>query len=114
MTTLKRAVERETALLNAASCRFPRKVRFGSLIAAVHAGETGCDSDGVTVENSVRVDCGAVGAISGLPVCGLSHTWLASAFALRNERSSRKKTSRFLPQRNERYKPFRFVHLTGA
>src|SRR5215212_2816567 len=106
MITLKRAVERETAFSNAASCRLPRKVRFGSLIAAVHAGETGCDSDGVTAENSVRVDCGAVGARSGRPVCGLSHTWLASAFALRNERWSRKNASRFLPQRKDRYRPF--------
>src|SRR4051795_11602718 len=101
-TTLKRAVDRLIAFSKAASWRFPRYVRFGSLIAAVHAGGTGWDSDGVTVENSVRVVCGAVGARSGLPVCGLSQAWFASAFALLNERSSRKNIWRFLPHRKER------------
>src|SRR3954453_14026408 len=114
MTTLNRDVDREKAFSNAASCRFPRNVRFGSLMREVHAGGTGWASDGVTPAKSVRVVCGAVGARSGSPVCGLSHTWPSSALALRNERSSRKNTWRFLPQRNERYRPVRFVHFTGA
>src|SRR4051794_39966259 len=114
MTTLNREVECETARSNAASWRLPRKVRSGLLILSLHALETGWDSDGVTSENSVRVDCGAVGARSGLCVCGLSHTCPSSALALRNERSSRKKTWRFLPQRKERYRPLRFVQRTGA
>ena len=39
----------------------------------------------------MRALWGAVGARSGLPVSGLSQTWLAEALALRKERSSRKK-----------------------
>src|SRR4029079_626782 len=114
MITLKRAVDFETAFLKAASWRAPRNVRLGLLIVSRHACDTGAASDGVTVENSVRVVCGAVGARSGLPVCGLSHTWLASAFALRKLRSSRKNSSIFFPHRKDRYRPVRFVQRTGA
>src|SRR4051794_17006309 len=104
MTTLKRAVDLLTAALKRASWRLPRKVRFGLRIVARQAGETGWLSpvDGNTAPNTLRVPCGAVGARSGLCVWGLSQTWFASALAERKERSSRKKTSRFLPQRKLR------------
>src|SRR5215211_546332 len=103
MTTLNVAVELWMSRLNAASWRLPRNVRFGSLIRSLHACGAGWASDGTSSENVLRVDCGAVGARSGEPgVLGLSQVPPCDALASRNERSSRKNTSRFLPQRNLR------------
>ena len=101
--TLKVASEDLIAFLNVFSCFEPSIVRFGSLIAARHSGGTGLASGGATAEKTLRVLCGAVGARSGSPLpAGLSQAPPKSALELRNERSSRKKTSRFLPQRCER------------
>src|SRR5215213_9685594 len=108
MITLNVADERWTSRLNAASWVLPRNVRFGSLIRSLHACGAGWASDGTSAENTLRVYCGAVGARSGEPdPAGLSQVPPADAFASRNERSSRKNTSRFLPQRNFRYRPLR-------
>src|SRR5205085_853634 len=104
MITLKVAVERLIAVWNILSWREPSIVRLGSLIVSRHGCATGAVNDGATAANSARTDPGAVGARSGLPVCGLSQVWIVGlpALALRNERSSSRKISRFLPQRNER------------
>src|SRR3954467_12134107 len=96
MTTFQRAVDRLTAFVNWLYWRAPRKVRPGLRIVSRHCWDTGWASDGTRIAKKSRVDWGAVGARSGLWVCGLSQTWFASAFAERKERSSRKKTSRFL------------------
>src|SRR3954471_15659509 len=115
MMTLNVAVERLTSRLNAASWRLPRNVRLGSLIRAVQAGGGGVRTDGTSTRKRLRVDCGAVGARSGDPdPAGLSHVPPCDALASRNERSSRKNTSRFLPQRKLRYRPSRLDQLTGA
>src|SRR4051812_47333831 len=97
MTILNRAVDFLTALVKRLYWAAPRNVVFGLRIAARHAGDTGFDSDGVRAANTFRTRCGAVGARSGAFVSGLSQTWLALDFGDRNERSSRKKTSAFLP-----------------
>src|SRR3954451_7855984 len=102
MTTFHVAFEASTALVKAASCFCPSIVRFGLLIVSRHDCETGWDSDGTRAANTFRTLCGAVGARSGWPVSGLSHAWFAEALALRKERSSRKNSSRFLPQRSVR------------
>src|SRR6185295_13696565 len=102
MTTFQFAVEPLTASRNRVSCAPPRNVWFRLLIASLQVCETGLERDGTIAEKKLRVLCGAVGARSGWPVSGLSHLWFADAFALRNERSSRKKISRFLPQRKLR------------
>ena len=68
----------------------------------LHCCETGFASEGMNGANAFRVDCGAVGARSGSSVPGMSHAPPKSAFAERNERWSRKKSSRFLPQRKVR------------
>ena len=102
MTTFHVAFERLTAFTKSLYCLVPSIVRFGLLIVFRQACETGCESDGTSAANALRVFCGAVGARSGWPVCGLSQTPFADALALRNERSSRKKSSRFLPQRTVR------------
>src|SRR5215208_8092075 len=108
MITLNVADERCTSRLKASSWRLPRNDRFGSLIRATQAGGAGLRSAGTRIPNTLRVDCGAVGARSGDPEPGgLSHTPPSDAFASRNERWSRKNTSRFLPQRNLRYSPLR-------
>src|SRR3954468_9430862 len=83
----------------------PRNVRLGSRIVSRQACDTGFDSDGVIAENTLRTRCGAVGARSGAFVSGLLHTPFVTALAERNERSSRKKTSAFLPQRKLRKRP---------
>src|SRR5262249_15618140 len=103
MTTFHLAVDDFTALRKVFSWFWPSIVRFGLLIASRHACETGLASEGTSAEKTLRTLCGAVGARSGSPgVDGLSQTPLAEALALRNERSSRKKSSRFLPQRSVR------------
>src|SRR5215210_2390558 len=102
MITLKRAVELLTARRKRFFWRAPRNVLAELRMLSRHACETGCASDGSTSANTARVDWGAVGATSGRPVLGLLQTPPASALALRNERSSRKNTSRFLPQRKLR------------
>src|SRR3954471_4360480 len=99
MTTLNLAFDAFTCLMNLLRWAMPRKVRFGSLILFLHFCDTGWLNDETRAENRVRVFCGAVGARSGWWVSGLSQVWLADALALRNERSSSRKTSRFLPQR---------------
>ena len=78
--------------MKAAYCAAPSIVRAGSFSAARQAGGTGFRSPGARSANASRTACGAVGARSP------PHT--PFALALRNERSSRKKSSRCLPQRN--------------
>src|SRR4051794_27230193 len=104
MITFQRAVEWSTASVKRLYWREPRKVRLGLRIAARQAGETGWLSPvaGRAAPNTVRVDCGAVGARSRRWVCGLLQTPPADALAERKERSSRKNSSRFLPQRKLR------------
>src|SRR3954447_22789334 len=102
MTTFHFAVEFSTFARNRLTCAPPRKLRLRLLILSLQACETGSAGDGTTAENVLRVLCGAVGAKSGWPVSGLSQTWLADALPLRNERSSRKNTWRFFPQRTVR------------
>src|SRR5947199_925663 len=99
MITLNVAVERLIARSNVDSWRWPSIVRLGSLMALRHAWLTGWDSDGVIAAKTLRTFDGAVGARSGAPVCGLSHVWMVGlpALALRKERSSSRKISRFLP-----------------
>src|SRR3954453_1222043 len=101
MTTLKRAFELLISRTKRSNCFFPSIVRLGSLIVSRHAWETGWLSpvDGNTAPNTLRVDCGRVGARSGRPVLGLLQTPSFDALAERNERSSRKKVSRLPPQR---------------
>src|SRR3989304_1006362 len=99
------AVDALIALVNAAYCRAPSIVRAGSFRAARHAGGTGFFRAGARLENASRTACGAVGARSPL------HT--LAAFPLRNERSSRKNSSRFLPQRTVRYRPRVDEYITG-
>src|SRR3954453_2125082 len=101
MITLNVAVDCFTAAVNLANCPVPRNVRLGSLIVWTQPGLGGSARGGYTAANVLRADCGAVGPRSGLPLRS-SHWWLALAFAERNERSSRKNTSRFLPHRNDR------------
>src|ERR687897_199238 len=105
MITFQRALELSTSRTKRLSWRWPRNGRLGSLIVRLHSCETGWSSEGISAENRFRVDVGAVGARSGAPVDGLSQVPLKLALAARNERSSRKKISRFLPQRNFRYRP---------
>src|SRR5215213_10050801 len=95
MTTLNFAFDAFTALVKRVYWSCPSSVWFGLLIASRHDCDTGWASDGVTIANTFRTRCGAVGARSGAFVSGLMHE--SSAFAVRNERSSRKKTSAFLP-----------------
>ena len=104
MTTFQRAFERLDVVQEArCTARWPSMVRFGLLIASLQAWDTGCVSDGISARRALRVLAGAVGARSGWPgVSGLSQTPFAEALALRNDRSSRKKSSRFLPQRTVR------------
>ena len=92
--TFQVAFDALIAFVNAAYWRAPSIVRDGSLIAARQAGGTGFLRPGASAANASRTACGAVGARSPLQT--------VVAFALRNERSSRKKSSRFLPQRNVR------------
>src|SRR4051794_16310874 len=113
MMTFQVAFEALIALVKRAYWRAPSIVRLGSLIASLHCWDTGCLNDGTRSEKSVRWAVGAVGARSGWPVSGLSHVWLADAFALRNERSSSMKTSRLRPQRNVRYRPSFELYFTG-
>src|SRR2546421_1671373 len=98
--TLKVAFDLSMSPMKRWNCAFPSMVRLGSLILSLQACETGCENDGMTSAKVLRLDCGRVGARSGLWVCGLSQVCLAEAFALRNERSSRRKSCRFLPQRS--------------
>src|SRR5437588_367205 len=60
--------------------------------------------EGAKKANALRTLWGAVGAKSGALVDGLLQVPMVGlpAFALRNERSSRKNSSRFLPQRKGR------------
>src|SRR4051794_129034 len=104
MTTFHFALELVTSDMNRSYWRLPSIVRFGSLITARQAGSTVLvrPVDGSTAPNVFLTPCGAVGARSGAFVVGLSQAPLAEAFASRKERRSRKKTSRFLPQRNVR------------
>jgi hypothetical protein len=102
MTIFQRAVERLTSFVKRLSCAAPRKVLAGLRSASLHACETGCASGGYTSANLLRMFCGAVGAKSGLPVCGLSQTLVADTLAERNERSSRKNSSALAPQRTFR------------
>ena len=104
MTTFQVAFEALIAVHEALRAgALPSIVRFGSLIASRQAcGDRVARATGSSAANALRVRCGAVGARSGAPVAGLSQTPFAEALALRNERSSRKKISRFLPQRKLR------------
>src|SRR5918999_5835582 len=93
------AVERATARVTRLNWPAPSMLRSGLLIAARQAGGTGWASEGEMRANVLRIRCGAVGAKSGRPVCGLLHTPVELAFASRNERWSRKNSSTFRPQR---------------
>ena len=102
-TSFQRAFdESSTSLTNRLYWRLPSIVWFGSVIASLHAWETGSASDGASAEKNSAVLGGTVGARSGKPVAGLSQVPPAEALALRNERSSRKNSSRFFPHRNVR------------
>ena len=103
--TFQVAFDALIAFVNAAYWRAPSIVRDGSSIAAMQAGATGFRSPGASVANASRTAWGAVGARSPLHA--------AVAFALRNERSSRKKSSRCFPQRNVRYSPVAEEYVTG-
>src|SRR5436190_22182453 len=105
MTTFHRALDDSTSWRNWWSCAWPSIVRLGLSILRLQAGDTGSLSDGISALKTLRLLCGAVGAGSGWPVSGLSQVPLAEAFALRNERSSRKNSSRFLHQRAVRQMP---------
>src|SRR4051812_8168285 len=100
MITFHFAVEAFTSARNFWYWAEPSIVLSGLLIRSRQACGGGAESAGANEEKVFRVDCGAVGAKSGAPP--LSQAPLSSASALRNERSSRKKTWRFLPQRNVR------------
>src|SRR6476661_1873 len=100
-TTFHVAFERAIALVKRAYCAAPSIVRLGSSSAAKQLAGGGFASDGSIRAKRSRVCWGSVGTRSGAPVSGLSQAWFALAFAERNERSSRKKTSRLWPQRNE-------------
>src|SRR5881394_428967 len=102
MTTFHRALDDSTSCRNRWSCALPSIVRLGLSILRLHAGATGSLSDGISALKTLRLLSGAVGARSGWPVSGLSQVPLAEAFALLNERSSRKKSSRFFPHLNVR------------
>ena len=102
MTTFHVAFERLTSLTNRLSCACRGRFGLGLLILSLQACETGWAREGTSAAKALRMFCGAVGARSGWPVSGLSQTWLADALPLRNERSSRKKSWRFLPQRTVR------------
>src|SRR4051812_23271475 len=112
--TLKRAFEFEMSWTKRLSWRGPGIGREGSLMVSRHACETGAANDGMTAANCWRTAVGSVGARSGWPVCGLSQTPPALALAERNDRSSRKNSSRFLPQRRVRYSPSCELYDTGA
>src|SRR4051794_25938101 len=103
MTTFHRAFEDSTSWRKRLYCAWPSMVRCELLILSLHFCATGAESDGIRDEKIFRLLSGAVGARSGSPgVCGLSQTPLAEALALRNDRSSRKNSSRFLPHWTER------------
>src|SRR4051795_11400672 len=95
MMILNLAVDAFTAFVKRVYWAEPSIVVFGLWIASRHACGTGRASDGVTIANVLRTRCGAVGARSGAFVSGLMQA--SSALGDRNERSSRKKTSAFLP-----------------
>jgi hypothetical protein len=98
--TLKVAVELRTSRRKWASWRAPSIVREGSLIFSTHLAGTGRASVGTSSVKAWRMAGGAVGARSGAPAT--VHRPPAEAFAERNDRSSRKNSSRCLPQRNVR------------
>src|SRR4051794_34297029 len=111
MMTFHLAVEFLIAVVNALYCRDPSMVRFGSLRAARHAGGAGFASGWYTIEKRLRMRCGIRGAKSSLPpfshTCAVGSAALGSTFTsdarrLRNDRSSRTNTWRFLPQRKVR------------
>src|SRR5919202_6444073 len=112
-TTLNVADDRLIAAVKLSYCCLPKNVRVASSRAARHCGRTGWRSEGTASASRLRLGVGTVGARSGSPVCALSQVWLADALALRNDRSSRKKASRFLPQRKDRYSPL-LPMRTGA
>src|SRR3954469_154028 len=89
-----------SALVKRAYWLAPSIDRSALRIVSRHCGDTGFASDGISSANVLRLLCGAVGARSGWPVSGLLQTPLALALGDRNERSSRKKTSAFLPHLN--------------
>jgi hypothetical protein len=101
-TTFQVAFDRLIAFVKRAYCAAPSIVRLGSFSAARHAADVGCLSDDSMIPKKSRSRWGSAGTRSGWCVSGLSQTWLALALAERNERSSRKNTSRLRPQRNER------------
>src|SRR4029079_10036293 len=92
--TFQVAVDALIAFVNAAYWREPSIVRVGSASASRQGCGTAVASDGTSAAKAFRTACGAVGARSFLQI--------ARTFAERNERSSRKKSSRFLPQRKLR------------
>jgi hypothetical protein len=92
--TFQVAVDDAIARLNSTRWRTPSIVREGSPIAARQAGETGFRRPGARVAKASRTAWGAVGARSPLQT--------VVAFSDLNERSSRKKSSRFFPQRKVR------------
>src|SRR3954471_1367175 len=95
MTILNLAVDAFTAFVKRVYCAAPSIVEVGLLIASRHDCGTGRASDGVMIANLSLRRWGAVGARSGAFVSGLMHA--SSALGERNERSSRKNTSAFLP-----------------
>src|SRR5690349_1013890 len=110
-TSLNLAVEDCRSDSNCEGCAAPSIVRDGSYSALMQAGGAGLASCGTTTENWWRTGCGSVGARAGWPLPGgLSHGLVSDGFilgkwatsGLRNDRSSRMKNSRFLPQLNVR------------
>src|SRR4051812_6321220 len=102
MTILNLAVDFFTASVKRLYCADPRNVLFGSRIASRQACDTGFENEGTSNAKKLRMRCGAVGARSGAFVSGLLQTVVALTFWSRKDRSSRKNTSAFLPQRKLR------------
>src|SRR5215210_1786827 len=102
MMIFQRALEAVIALVKRAYWELPRKLRLGSRRRARQAGDTGWASEGSMAAKTLRMRWGTAGAKSALPVCGLSQVPPELAFGSRKERSSRKKSSAFRPQRKLR------------
>src|SRR4051812_24185023 len=99
MTTLKVALDRLIALSKRASWGLPSIVRLGSLITAWHwAAFEKLANAGLGISCGRR-RAGSCGIGSGCPVDEFVQAGSVAADLLRKERSSRKKISRFLPQR---------------
>ena len=99
MITLKVALDRLIALSKRASWGLPSIVRLGSLITAWHWAAVGKLANAGFGISCGRRRAGSCGIGSGCPVDRVRAGRIGGRGLLRKERSSRKKISRFLPQR---------------